>query len=149
MIPASVRGRLGPIWGRAFLYVTGGLAIGKVESSVSATTEVGFDTTYAGSVSQTRLGGVVGAGIEYAFTDRVSAKVEYLPFDLGSVDYVVTAVVPTVLPATWNASAKVSGDIFRRGSTSDSADPIGSVRYSASRRVRSISTLAAVVKASN
>jgi outer membrane immunogenic protein len=112
---STVRGRLGPTWGRAFLYVTGGLAIGKVESSVSATTFVGIDTTFAGSVSQTRLGGVVGAGIEYAFTDRVSAKIEYLHFDLGNIDYTVTGALPTLLPPTWNASARVSGDIFRAG----------------------------------
>jgi outer membrane immunogenic protein len=112
---STVRGRLGPTWGRAFLYVTGGLAIGKVESSVSATTFIGPDTTFAGSVSQTRLGGVVGAGIEYAFTDRVSAKFEYLYFDLGNVDYAVTGALPTVLPPTWNASARVSGDIVRAG----------------------------------
>jgi outer membrane immunogenic protein len=112
---STVRGRLGPTWGRAFLYVTGGLAIGKVESSATAQTFVDVTTTFNGSVSQTRLGGVVGVGIEYAFTDRVSAKMEYLHFALGSADYTVTGALPTTLPPTWNASAKVSGDIFRAG----------------------------------
>src|SRR5262245_4587066 len=112
---STVRGRLGPTWGRAFLYVTGGLAIGKVESSVTAQTFFGVDTTFNGSVSETRVGGVVGVGAEYAFTDTISAKVEYLHFELGSTDYPVTGALPTLLLQTWNASAKVTGDIFRAG----------------------------------
>jgi outer membrane immunogenic protein len=113
---STIRGRLGPTWGSTFLYVTGGLAIGNINSSVSATSTIGPDTTYAGSRSQTRLGGTIGAGLEHAFSNRVSAKIEYLHFDLGSFDYSVTRAVPGPgLPATWNASAKVSGDIVRVG----------------------------------
>ena len=45
---STVRGRLGTTWGSTFLYVTGGLAIGKVEASVSATNRIGpIDTIYA------------------------------------------------------------------------------------------------------
>ncbi len=110
---STVRGRLGPTWDRTFLYVTGGLAVGKIEASVAATTTFGLDTTYAGSYSQTRFGGTIGAGIEHMFTDRVSGKIEYLHFDLGSVDYRVIPAV-AVLPQ-WNASARVIGDILRVG----------------------------------
>src|SRR5690606_22557277 len=59
------RGRWGPAWGQTFLHVTGGLAIGKVEASVSAMHRSGpTDSTFAGSYSHTRFGTTVGAGIE-------------------------------------------------------------------------------------
>ena len=102
---STVRGRLGPTWGNTFLYVTGGLAIGKVEASVSATNTIGpIDTFFAGSHSQTRLGSTVGAGIEHAFSNRVSAKIEYLHFDLGSAGYAVNPA-PAGLPP-WSASTR-------------------------------------------
>jgi outer membrane immunogenic protein len=51
----TVRGRIGFTWDRLLPYVTGGLAF------------TGGDT-----------GGVIGAGLEYAFTPQLSAKAEYL-----------------------------------------------------------------------
>lgn len=111
---STLRGRLGPTWGRTFLYATGGLAIGNVKSSVSAV--VNGDAIYSGSYSETRVGWTVGAGIEHAFAERVSAKLEYLHFDLGTADYsVIQSAGSTPLPATWNASARFSGDIVRVG----------------------------------
>lgn len=117
---ATFRGRFGYAWDRWFFYATGGLALGDVSSSVSATrrNDVGFITAqYAGSDSADRTGWTAGVGLEYAFAERLSAKLEYLHFDLGSVDYLVNKVAgpsPTP-PLTWNASAKVSGDIVRVG----------------------------------
>jgi outer membrane immunogenic protein len=111
---STVRGRLGTTWGSTFLYVTGGLAIGKVEASVSATNRIGpIDTIYAGSHSQTRLGSTIGAGIEHAFSNRVSAKFEYLHYDLGSTGYAANPAFAG-LPQ-WSASTKLSGDILRVG----------------------------------
>ena len=110
---STVRGRLGPTWGHTFLYVTGGLAIGKVESTIAATTTFGLDTSYSGSYSQTRIGGTIGAGIEHAFNDRASVKLEYLYFNLGSAGYGVNPALAGI--AQWNASTKVSGDILRVG----------------------------------
>jgi outer membrane immunogenic protein len=112
---STVRGRMGYSWDRSFLYATGGLAIGGVKSSVVAT--VSSPGTYAGSYSDTRFGWVVGGGFEHAFTDRLSAKLEYLHFDLGSASYNVNLVSgdSSGMPTTWPASAKVSGDIFRVG----------------------------------
>lgn len=112
---STVRGRMGYSWSHSFLYATGGLAIGGVKSSVVAT--VTSPGTYAGSYSDTRFGWVVGGGFEHAFTDRLSAKLEYLHFDLGSAGYNVNLVSGDSggLPTTWLASAKVSGDIFRVG----------------------------------
>ena len=112
---STVRGRMGYSWDRSFLYATGGLAIGGVKSSVAAT--VTTPGTYAGSYSDTHLGWVVGGGIEHAFSNRLSAKFEYLHFDLGTANYNVNLVSGDSggMPTTWPASAKVSGDIFRVG----------------------------------
>ncbi|WP_439272320.1 outer membrane protein [Pseudochrobactrum sp. HB0163] len=80
----TVRGRLGAdIAERTMLYGTAGLAYGKVKIE-------GYDATddSYGSVSKTRAGWTVGAGIEHAFTDNVTLKTEYLYTDLGKVKFV-------------------------------------------------------------
>jgi outer membrane immunogenic protein len=115
---ATVRGRFGYAWDRWFLYATGGLAIGDVKSSLSGTAAgPNLPSQYAGSYSADRAGWTAGAGFEYAFAERLSAKLEYLHFDLGTANYLVNLVSGpgTVLLSTWNASAKVSGDIVRVG----------------------------------
>lgn len=109
---ATVRGRFGYAWDRVFLYATGGLAGGRVKSSVSATTTE--PAAFAGSYSSTRTGWTAGGGFEYAFAERFSLKAEYLHFDLGTAQYPVTGNSPR-LPLPWNASAKVTGDIARVG----------------------------------
>lgn len=77
---ATVRGRLGYAWDRTLVYVTGGVAFGETEASASVTT--GGVTTSA-SDDDTSVGYVLGAGVEYAFTDNWSAKAEYNYVDLG------------------------------------------------------------------
>ena len=109
---ATIRGRFGYAWDRWFLYATGGLAVGDVKSSVSASTTE--PAAYAGSYSSNRTGWTAGGGFEYAFAERFSLKAEYLHFDLGTAQYPV-AGNSAFLPLTWNASAKVSGDIVRMG----------------------------------
>ncbi len=64
----TVRGRLGYAIDRTLLYVTGGYA--------GADTELNFPGI--GSESQWRSGGVIGGGVEYAFTNNITAKAEYL-----------------------------------------------------------------------
>ncbi len=70
---ATARGRLGYAFGRFLPYVTGGLAVGNIRSSVA-----GFGTT-----DVTNAGWTVGAGVEAAFARNWSAKLEYLYVDLG------------------------------------------------------------------
>jgi outer membrane immunogenic protein len=108
---ATIRGRFGYTWDRWFLYATGGLALGRVQSSVTASDPPGF---YSGSYSATRAGSTEGGGVEYAFTDRLSGKMEYLHFDLSNASYTVFPIA-AFRPVTWTASAKVSGDIVRVG----------------------------------
>jgi len=56
-------------------YVTGGVAYGAVNFS---------DSGGAVNGTTTRVGWMVGGGIEYAFTRTVSVKAEYLFANLGS-----------------------------------------------------------------
>jgi outer membrane immunogenic protein len=78
---ATFRGRAG--WLAApnmYLYATGGLALANVNTASS----VNFNGTINNlSDSTTHAGWTVGAGLEWMFTRRWSAKVEYLYVDLG------------------------------------------------------------------
>ena len=78
----TARGRLGfAIFDRALLYATGGLAYGEVHSSYNVVAPaIG---SLAGSQSSTDVGWTVGGGLEYALTNNVTFKTEYLYADLG------------------------------------------------------------------
>jgi outer membrane immunogenic protein len=69
----TARGRLGVAFDRALIYGTGGYAFG-------------FSSLESGFLKSTSShhGYVVGAGLEYAFTQNVSAKAEYLYMPLDS-----------------------------------------------------------------
>ena len=105
----TVRGRFGPTWGRTLVYATGGLAVGNVRSSLSGTSPF-TGGAFSGSRSDTRVGWTFGGGIEHAFTDRISAKLEYLHFDLGSEPFNVTSPAGTL-----TASSRMEGDLIRAG----------------------------------
>lgn len=73
----TVRGRLGYAMGPTgswMPYVTGGVAFGDIENSVT-----GF-----GSARDTKAGWALGGGIEAALSGPWTAKVEYLYVDLGN-----------------------------------------------------------------
>lgn len=78
----SLRGRVGFGINRLFVYGTGGLAVGTLDIN---TERAGVET----GTTKTRVGWTAGAGMEYAFSDRLSAKVEYRYIDLGSSDFEV------------------------------------------------------------
>ena len=107
----TARVRLGYVFGGGFLYATGGLAISDAHSSVAATAGSG---TLVGILSDPRSGWTVGAGYEYAFTPWISAKVEYLHFELGRSNYPV-GLPPLGVSPTWTASTRFTGDIVRVG----------------------------------
>ncbi len=73
----TARARAGYAIDRALFYVTGGYAGADVKLS---------QYTY-GSKTDWRSGGVIGAGAEYAFTNHISAKVEYLYEPLQDKDF--------------------------------------------------------------
>jgi outer membrane immunogenic protein len=68
----TARGRVGYAIDRTLLFITGGYAGMETRANLS-------DPNF-GSMSQDRWrsGGVIGGGIEYAFTNNISAKAEYL-----------------------------------------------------------------------
>jgi outer membrane immunogenic protein len=75
----TVRGRLGYAFDRFLPYVTGGLAVGNVKTSVA-----GF-----GDSDETRAGWTLGGGIEASIAGPWTAKVEYLYVDLGDTGSVL------------------------------------------------------------
>jgi len=72
----TLRARAGAAVDRFLPYVTGGLAYGRL------TTESMGATKTAGNTGWT-----IGAGLEYAATDNISVKAEYLYTDFGNIDY--------------------------------------------------------------
>jgi outer membrane immunogenic protein len=87
---SSFRGRLGYTWDRLLLYGTGGVSVTSVNAnaSLTATTVLGPALTPIAGITnpngtsttserRTLVGGTVGAGAEYALTDRVSIGGEY------------------------------------------------------------------------
>jgi outer membrane immunogenic protein len=78
----TVRARIGRAFDRTLLYAHGGFAYGETEQTVSAGGVQQFNS------SQMRTGWTLGAGLEYALTDRVSFGTEYSYVDLGSKNIV-------------------------------------------------------------
>jgi outer membrane immunogenic protein len=87
-VSGTVRGRAGYAVDRALIYGTGGLAWAN------------FDTTVSNGVvseksDKTRAGYVVGGGVEYAVTNNVSVKGEYLYENFGKMNKTFASVGPT------------------------------------------------------
>ena len=81
---ATARVRLGIAMSPTLLYVTGGAALGGVKSRWTDN-DVPPSTNTALSADKTKVGWVVGAGIERAFGARWTARAEVLYHDLGKV----------------------------------------------------------------
>jgi outer membrane immunogenic protein len=87
----SLRARLGVAFDRALIYATGGLAFANLENTYTATLPAGnILGVAAGSYTQkfddTEWGWTIGAGVEYAFTDNLTARVEYRYTQFENVD---------------------------------------------------------------
>jgi outer membrane immunogenic protein len=78
---ATVRARIGLPFERALIYATGGLAVGEVRNTFGVTIPGFYNNSWTGSDTET--GWTVGGGIEYALTDNLSLRAEYLHYDLG------------------------------------------------------------------
>ena len=95
----TARGRIGYAFGHWLPYATGGAAFGNV-----------YVSTPGGSVSRTQTGWTAGAGVEYAFREHWTAKLEYLYTDFGTAtcNY-TTCAIPT------DASVDFTSNIIRAG----------------------------------
>lgn len=78
----TVRGRVGFAWDRALLYATGGLAYGHESVDLTFT---GFGAQWPSSASDTKTGWTLGGGVEYAYVDNWTVKIEGLYYDLGTI----------------------------------------------------------------
>jgi outer membrane immunogenic protein len=78
----TVRARAGFAFDRALIYATGGFAYGDIGSGSSVL--VGPNGAFVGSSDSTNTGWVVGGGIEYAFTNNLTAKLEGLYVNLDT-----------------------------------------------------------------
>ena len=106
----TLRARIGFTWDRIFLYGTGGVAFADV-------TATGFDTGGSSafvSESHTRTGWTAGAGVEWAFLNSWSVKVEYLHVDLGKTVHFQPPVVVNNFTFQTRDIA-VTNDIVRAG----------------------------------
>jgi len=70
-------------------------------------------------IQQPALGGLpVSVSHTRSPTDYLSAKLEYLHFDLGNANYLVAGIVPFPPPGhplSWSTNVGVAGDIVRVG----------------------------------
>jgi outer membrane immunogenic protein len=73
---ATARGRLGVSFDRALVYGTAGFAFGDTNYRVAS-------GGVAGASSDVSTGYALGAGVEWAFTNNLTAKAEWLYYDLG------------------------------------------------------------------
>jgi outer membrane immunogenic protein len=125
----TLRGRVGVAWDRVLFYATGGLAVAEIKVD-GAESFAGAQPVLAGpfgsaSRNSTRIGWVVGGGIEGAIDNNWSVKAEYLHMDLGSVDNTVTAsssanlglFIPATLTLGLNSAfhTRFTDDIVRVG----------------------------------
>ena len=95
----TLRGRSGVAFDNMLLYVTGGLAFADIKHTGA---NAGFLLPLSSfSTSGIRWGEVVGAGVEYALTDRISFKSEglYTHFQDKSFNYNLTPVNALALKA--------------------------------------------------
>ncbi len=102
---------------RLMFYGTGGLAYGGGNAHASV-----FDAYngwgWAAAKSQTRVGWTLGAGVEYAITNNVTLKGEYLYYNLGTTNQsgLPTGTALTAFPNSFLASkVTYEGSIFRVG----------------------------------
>ncbi len=109
----TVRGRLGlAIWDRTLVYGTAGLMYGEeVVNSNLVFPAIGYQATS----SATHSGWTAGGGIEYAFTNSLSAKLEGLYYNLGSETIAVTNAVAPGVNFTETTNFTYKGALVRLG----------------------------------
>jgi len=115
----TARGRIGAGGDRFLFYVTGGVAVGEINADyASAGTLIPAPASVAGSASFTKVGWVVGVGVEARLVDNWTAKLEYLYMDLGSFTDTLTAsgsLASVTSTVTTTFSSRLTDSIVRVG----------------------------------
>lgn len=97
----TVRARVGYAFDRFLPYVTGGFAYGQVKNKLSG-------PLFTLSDDNTQYGWTLGAGLEYAFTNNLTAKIEYLYVDLDKESL-------TVPGGTFTSNVETKFSVVRAG----------------------------------
>lgn len=119
----TLRGRLGLlVTPMLLIHGIGGFAYGHVSSSVSIT-QINNDNTFFppsqalnplssnfGNYSNTRFGFTFGGDLECMFMSNLSARIEYLYYDLGSASYTLSPLT-TINRAVTGSFATVSSQV--------------------------------------
>jgi outer membrane immunogenic protein len=100
-----VRGRIGYAFDRWLPYFTGGWAFGHgvIDGTVAGSTTASFSTSHDYS------GWTLGGGVEWAFADHWSAKIEYLYIDFGDGPTVPVAPPDSIV------AGRMTDNIVRAG----------------------------------
>jgi outer membrane immunogenic protein len=102
----TVRGRLGFVaWDRLLIYGTGGWAYGRTSTNLDVS---GFGGAFSFSEDHSKSGWTAGAGLEYAVTNNLSIKGEYMYLDLGR-DNIFTS------PGIFSIDEETTAHSFRLG----------------------------------
>ncbi|TGE00108.1 outer membrane protein [Methylobacterium nonmethylotrophicum] len=120
----TVRGRIGYAFDRFLVYGTGGFAYGDVTQTVAFQTNA--PVTYFGSRSRIETGYAYGGGVEYALptdsflnflkSSAVTAKIEYLRYDLGSRNILVASTGAPLSPGVgYFTRFRTEGSLVRAG----------------------------------
>jgi outer membrane immunogenic protein len=122
----TVRGRIGYAFDRVLVYGTGGLAYGDVSYDAQFFGNAAArPLAYAGRYSDFQTGYAYGGGIEFAIpTDNVlnffkanavTLKAEYLRYDLGSRNVVVSATGNAAVNGSYTSRFTTEGSLARAG----------------------------------
>jgi outer membrane immunogenic protein len=107
----TMRARVGWAYDKVLLFGTGGLAYGRTDANAHITDTLAIGNTgfggsppitcvasavcLAGSNSQTAMGWTAGFGFEFALSQAVTLKTEYLRVDLGDQNVKLTTLSPS------------------------------------------------------
>jgi outer membrane immunogenic protein len=116
----TVRGRLGfTITPALLLYGTGGFAYGQgeVSSGVNATATTSPTNMFSGALttSSWMTGWAAGGGLEYMITPNLTAKFEYLYYDLGTLSQTYGDGLGRFPGTSVNTGTDFKGNIVRIG----------------------------------
>ena len=106
-----MRGRAGYAFDRFLVYATGGFAYGQVNSEVDIAVPNGGGLAISGT--PLRTGWTVGGGFEYAITNNLTVKTEYLYVNLGNDDALYNGLILGDVNA--NVHQKTTANIVRAG----------------------------------